>query len=1642
MRRFKEVQRSSTIPASLKIDLASDASLNDDQLEEAVGVLDPETPPGQVGFGFTEVLHSLMSREPNGVPVTDLSQYQQNLVDQGYAEANMVPSGEWDASWASASRRSERDAFDEYLSGNRPGSTAMDTAIRYLGATIPSGVWQGAVGSAKGIVEQSVETAGNLGLAGGLAAGAAIGGTIGAVGGPIGAGAGAIIGGAVGFIGGLFDDDEGEDNSNAFIDALSPWEEYSGEGGAAKFFDDLNYVVTATSLISGAGMAVKGVQGLAGISTAVKSGTPLRQALFQAPEGAKIGVMTRAFTGAKAPLVGAAAGGAIGGLTTGETEGALAGAGIGLGVGTFGKWGSQPIRDFVERKGLIAMTERPLLKGINETFTGVSAGQFGARISSDVLPGQQTIETAIEEQPLPKYATAIDLALFPLYPKQLLPFKGGKVAESLAASKLFRNQDYWAEDLAARTWRNAEGKTLDAAGRKNLILETYSPTRDVNDKVGQFITRQGFMVDGAREHRVMEDLLYRGLIPGSDEWRIALKEERATWNRMLNDPEKAVQAKSELLKDYTDAAHLNFIESLGTSGGRDLFTGLHHQVQAEDAIARLNTLADNGQLNIVFGRSKKSAPGSVMVRARQKMIDTPEATALKKESRELKKELDGLNPLAADVDPTVVQGRMQEIEARIEEIDNIFSAGSMKTKAPANITVANKAIPEEGILGTVTHEEVSETVTSIEDTMKQIGVARDNLNAGGDPIEIGKTLEELNNKLKNHALAMGTRELVSEKTYTKMLEAVRPVNAMSNNPLYKKAFGEAIASLNTGLKDGAWAHRIDNADELLAFHGIKLPETKTIVVTGEDVFRKDRFAQELRVSNEAMFTEDPNLWDSAIYWARDRLHGAGINFNKLDDQALFNIRARNVENSLQSELRAIERETGTKIDLQGRQLSKVLRQKMHEYNGEGAPFGPGRVTSEMVEGQKKVRYRMPLLDVRVLKESHVKDWGMLDDVLPVTLQGEVDVIASRLRGAIRRGGALGGEANITRDLLGSLYGKAVGRSDLVHPLDSLRGLSKELRLEGLPGYVDWARTWHIRNPRLFGAGAGAVVGGGIGAADEDAGFGDIAFGAAAGAILGVGASEAARVKRAAKIVDRSQSGMTLKEAMRLKWPEGSYGYLIDPLHRASMALRYTFSLAFDAGRHIENAMVATMKEGQEFTLKMSRTLKKTKETESLGILFTKGQRISGQEAFQESLELGNILRGRKDIDQADEFVARMFQSGVLGYSPIVEESARAWKMAEAHVRGGGKITKRYLEELSERARYLEGYGRGRRTAEKSVNFIFFPFSFQKKLVTTMGDFVTQAPTRALLIHEGFRRFQESGADERLSEWTDKWFPMAQQLKRLNNLSYGISPGRFLFQGLFEHDTNLGTVAQGLASAFVPSGSNTPIQQMFGGLGDSMVHMFAPTVISSDTGVQEAMDTMVDFVPAIRDFARFTGLDDPDGGSGLVGQVAAVTQGGAPYYQMQHYLDEKRAFKAELEPVATSLGYASVDGFLNSTQGAAIKPLVEQYNLALGDEYRKGQEMASKFENTAAINEQALYALANDPDRSDVEDVIVQLAQVQDAIPAIVEATGLPKDAVTALMMGEMRGLAAHYAQNRQFNEMWKRFFEYAFGPLTTIRTAA
>ena len=132
------------------------------------------------------------------------------------------------------------------------------------------------------------------------------------------------------------------------------------------------------------------------------------------------------------------------------------------------------------------------------------------------------------------------------------------------------------------------------------------------------------------------------------------------------------------------------------------------------------------------------------------------------------------------------------------------------------------------------------------------------------------------------------------------------------------------------------------------------------------------------------------------------------------------------------------------------------------------------------------------------------------------------------------------------------------------------------------------------------------------------------------------------------------------------------------------------------------------------------------------------------------------------------------------------------------------------------------FGEGRSSLERSVNFVFFPFSFDKTLYRNFGAYLLDRTAQRLMVQAGLQAYNNYNKSDPTgdkifsSAWWQKHGPVAQEALRLNAFAHGVSLGQF------------------------------------GGINAPILNLFIPQSYNADpSGVQ----TIKGFIPAAREFQQ-------------------------------------------------------------------------------------------------------------------------------------------------------------------------------------------
>lgn len=218
----------------------------------------------------------------------------------------------------------------------------------------------------------------------------------------------------------------------------------------------------------------------------------------------------------------------------------------------------------------------------------------------------------------------------------------------------------------------------------------------------------------------------------------------------------------------------------------------------------------------------------------------------------------------------------------------------------------------------------------------------------------------------------------------------------------------------------------------------------------------------------------------------------------------------------------------------------------------------------------------------------------------------------------------------------------------------------------------------------------------------------------------------------------------------------NYSRLGDKFVRLRDEMRFSLSPFFDASRYTEGMMLAATADTPVALPVTTQPLKQVAKQYGM--------------SKREIIEQYRAASGGQDyLDVIDQSQAWFFERGLLNFSPT------EW-MAASHQR----LVQNGMDpvQAADKVREIYTYGtRGRSAAEKSANFIFFPFSFQKKYLGALAKHISHDLTRQTIIHDSLKMYEVLSEQTGFDEWVADRMPVLRQFRRLNTLGYGMSLGQ-------------------------------------------------------------------------------------------------------------------------------------------------------------------------------------------------------------------------------------------------------------------------
>jgi hypothetical protein len=561
-----------------------------------------------------------------------------------------------------------------------------------------------------------------------------------------------------------------------------------------------------------------------------------------------------------------------------------------------------------------------------------------------------------------------------------------------------------------------------------------------------------------------------------------------------------------------------------------------------------------------------------------------------------------------------------------------------------------------------------------------------------------------------------------------------------------------------------------------------------------------------------------------------------------------------------------------------------------------------------------------------------------------------------------------------------------------------------------------------RTHRLVGTFVGAAAGRASFEEGDDfeTRLGKVALGAGAGALAG---TLAPNIAHAAGV-----------DALASKARDWRYGYMADILARTRDALRFTVSPIFDASRYTEGIMLgqtgAPLRHAADVVDATGKVIHRAGDRFVLPVNLTpralkrKLNKLHGPDEGRRIYEarIGQFQQYARDSQDFDpdalDSAGRWFkQVGILGFSPVDWMGTAFTHLMEQGLSAGDAYdaTRRMYTYATGK-----GIGRARSAAEMSVNFMFFPFSFQKKALGHLAKWMQDDLGRSIIIHDALKTYELLDKEYDLeSRWRD-YMPFMNQLQRLNLFAYGLSAGRFggINSQLFETS---GKVAWNM---FVPAGLN----------------------VQADN-VEELKDLSRNMLPVINDI------------NWMVHNLRETQEQADGFWDGTFYTraaersrgwNEWNEFKSSFDTQLRERGY-TLEDLTNKPWLAEAKAYYEDKRIELADKYPAWWEsrtesisdnIALEQQRNLMVDRYARDTRAGVRPRLDdtmIAEFELQLAEIKNDLRLRAGIESLD-DAPPAVFNEIIKRSVANARLNPRWRALWDLYYAKHFGPITAQRT--
>lgn len=167
----------------------------------------------------------------------------------------------------------------------------------------------------------------------------------------------------------------------------------------------------------------------------------------------------------------------------------------------------------------------------------------------------------------------------------------------------------------------------------------------------------------------------------------------------------------------------------------------------------------------------------------------------------------------------------------------------------------------------------------------------------------------------------------------------------------------------------------------------------------------------------------------------------------------------------------------------------------------------------------------------------------------------------------------------------------------------------------------------------------------------------------------------------------------------------------------------------------------------------------------------------GQSGFNEKMAYLDKVMPELVNPNYDEGTQALYAEDPWGIYPGTRNYAAY--MAD-HWKQAGKTDTEVREMLIRNTTYgSKAYGEGRSALERSMNFVFFPMSFDKTLYRNVGAYLLDHTAQRIILQAGLEAYARMGPpNDNVSTWLKNHAPILNEAARLNAFAHGLGFGQF------------------------------------------------------------------------------------------------------------------------------------------------------------------------------------------------------------------------------------------------------------------------